>query len=68
MKSDQHYLESVKKQFLYYKMLGEKTFFQLSSKEFFVQLNEESNSIDRIIKHLSRNTLLSWTDFLAKDG
>lgn len=60
--------ESVKKQLNPYKMLGEKTFFQLSSKEFFVQLNEESNSIDRIIKRLSRNTLLSWTDFLARNG
>ncbi len=32
--------ESVKKQLNPYKMLGEKTFFQLSSKEFFIQLNE----------------------------
>jgi Protein of unknown function (DUF1572) len=62
------YLESVKKQFEYYKMLGEKTFAQLKDEQFFWQFNEESNSIATIIKHLGGNMLSRWTDFLTSDG
>jgi len=62
------YLESVKKQFEYYKMLGEKTFAQLSDEQLFEQFNEESNSIATIVKHLWGNMLSRWTDFLTTDG
>jgi hypothetical protein len=62
------YLESVKKQFDYYKMLGEKTFSQLTDEQLFLQMNEESNSIDTIVKHLWGNMLSRWTDFLTTDG
>lgn len=62
------YLNSVKKQFEYYKMLGEKTFAQLSDEQLFWQYNEESNSIATIVKHLSGNMLSRWTDFLTADG
>ncbi len=62
------YLESVKKQFEYYKMLGDKTFLQLQDEDLFWQYNEESNSIAIIIKHLSGNMLSRWTDFLTSDG
>jgi len=63
-----NYLESVKKQFGYYKMLGEKTFEQIPENRLFWQLNEESNSISMIVKHLSGNMLSRWTDFLTTDG
>jgi hypothetical protein len=43
------YLESVKKQFEYYKMLGEKTFAQLSDEQLFWQSNPESNSVAIIV-------------------
>ena len=62
------YLESVKKQFEYYKMLGEKTFIQLSDEQLFWQYNQESNSIATIVKHLWGNMLSRWTDFLTTDG
>lgn len=62
------YLDSVKKQFEYYKMLGEKTFSQLSDEQLFWQINEESNSIGTIVKHLHGNMLSRWTDFLTSDG
>ncbi|MCW3110835.1 MAG: hypothetical protein JWQ09_5341 [Segetibacter sp.] len=62
------YLNSVKKQFEYYKMLGEKTFAQLSDEQLFWQYNEESNSIATIVKHLWGNMLSRWTDFLTTDG
>ncbi|RZL50180.1 MAG: DUF1572 domain-containing protein [Pedobacter sp.] len=62
------YLESARKQFEYYKMLGDKTFAQLSEEQLFWQFNEESNSIAMIIKHLWGNMLSRWTDFLTSDG
>jgi hypothetical protein len=62
------YLESTKKQFEYYKMLGDKTISQLPDDKLFWQYNEESNSIAIIVKHLSGNMLSRWTDFLTSDG
>jgi hypothetical protein len=62
------YLQSVIKQFEYYKMLGEKTFAQVSEEKLFWQYNEESNSIAVIVKHLWGNMLSRWTDFLHTDG
>lgn len=62
------FLVSTKKQFEYYKMLGEKTFSQLTDEQLFIQLNEESNSIATIVKHLHGNMLSRWTDFLTTDG
>ncbi len=62
------YLESVRKQFAYYKSLGEKTFSQLEDDKLFWQYNEECNSIAMIVKHLRGNMLSRWTDFLETDG
>ncbi len=62
------YLESVKKQFAYYKVLGEKTFEQIPDEKLFWQINEESNSIAMLVKHLNGNMRARWTDFLTSDG
>ena len=62
------YLDSVKKQFAYYKMLGDRTFAQLSDEQLFWQFNPESNSIATIVKHLWGNMMSRWTDFLTSDG
>lgn len=62
------YLDSVKKQFEYYKMLGEKTFAQVADEKLFWQYNDDSNSIATIVKHMSGNMLSRWTDFLTTDG
>jgi hypothetical protein len=62
------YLESVIKQFEYYRILGEKTFGQLPDDKLFWQFNEDSNSVATIVKHLSGNMLSRWTDFLTTDG
>lgn len=64
----QNYLESTRKQFAYYKALGERTFAQLSEEELFWQYNPESNSIGIIVKHLWGNMRSRWTDFLTTDG
>jgi hypothetical protein len=68
MNATTSYLESVKKQFLYYKMLGEKAMEQLESEQLFVSTNEDTNSIAVIVKHLSGNMVSRWTDFLTTDG
>ena len=62
------YLESVKKQFAYYKLLGEKTFAQLTDEELNWQYNSESNSIAMIVNHLYGNMLSRWTDIFNTDG
>lgn len=62
------YLESVKKQLDYYKLLGDKTFSQLKDDKLFWQYNADSNSIATIVKHLWGNMLSRWTDFLTSDG
>jgi hypothetical protein len=62
------YLESVIKQFEYYKKLGEETIVQVPDDKLFWQFNEDSNSIATIVKHLSGNMLSRWSDFLTTDG
>lgn len=62
------YLKSIKQQFEYYKVLGEKAIEQLEEEQLFIALNEDSNSIATIVIHISGNMLSRWTDFLNSDG
>ncbi|MBX2948098.1 MAG: DUF1572 domain-containing protein [Crocinitomicaceae bacterium] len=62
------YLNSVVKQFKYYKMLGEKAMEQLQEEQLFRQYNEESNSIAILVNHITGNMLSRFTDFLTTDG
>ncbi len=64
----ENYLDSVNKQFSYYRLLGDKTFSQLNDNELFWQYNSESNSIAIIVNHLWGNMKSRWTDFLIADG
>lgn len=66
MKTD--YLNSVIKQFEYYKLLGDQTLARLPGDALTWQYNRESNSIATIVKHLHGNMLSRWTDFLSTDG
>ncbi|MFF2156002.1 DUF1572 family protein [Paenibacillus chitinolyticus] len=68
MSANQTYLESVRKQFLYYKTLGEKAMDQLEPEQLFAAYNEDTNSIATIVAHLGGNMLSRWTDFLTTDG
>lgn len=68
METNQLYLDSAKKQFLYYKTLGEKAMEQLEPEQLFVAINEDTNNIATIVKHLSGNMLSRWTNFLTTDG
>lgn len=65
---EKNYLESARKQFEYYRQLGDRTFDQLAEPDLFWQYNPESNSIAIIVKHLWGNMLSRWTDFLTADG
>src|SRR5205085_6453319 len=62
------YLKSACKEFQYYQKLGEKTISRLNDNQLRWQYNEESNSINMIVKHLWGNMLSRWTDFLNADG
>jgi hypothetical protein len=62
------YLPSARKQFEYYKLLGEKTMQQLTDEQLCWQYDADSNSIATIVKHLWGNMMSRWTDFLHSDG
>lgn len=64
----ENYLQSIKQQFKYYRMLGDKTFVQLNEKDIFWQYDEESNSVAIIVRHMWGNMMSRWTDFLTSDG
>ncbi len=63
-----NYLESVQKQFAYYKLLGEKTMAQVSDDDLFWHYSAESLSIAMIVQHLAGNMLSRWTDWRTADG
>lgn len=64
----ENYLKSCLKEFKGLKSLGEKSFSQIKDEDFFVSLDDESNSIAIIVRHLSGNMISRWTDFLTTDG
>ncbi len=68
MDTNEAYLTSVTKQFLYYKTLGEKAMNQIEPEQLFYSVNEDTNSISVIVNHLHGNMLSRWTDFLTTDG
>ncbi|GGG50139.1 DUF1572 family protein [Bizionia arctica] len=62
------FITAIKKQFDYYKLVGDKTFDQLTFKELIWQPNDTSNSISVIVKHMVGNMFSRWTNFLTEDG
>jgi hypothetical protein len=68
MNIEKEYLETVIRRVKYYKDLGDKTFEQLTDKDFHYQFNEESNSIAVILQHIAGNMLSRWTNVLTEDG
>ncbi len=61
-------LNGIIKQFLYYKMLGEKALAQIPDDKLDWQYNETCNSAATIVNHLWGNMVSRWTDFLTTDG
>ncbi|HKS10398.1 MAG TPA: DUF1572 family protein [Pyrinomonadaceae bacterium] len=64
----QDYLDDSRKAMRAYKKLAEKALDQLEDDEYFVTLDEESNSIAVVMKHMAGNMFSRWTDFLTTDG
>jgi uncharacterized damage-inducible protein DinB len=68
MNTNRVFLDSAVKRLKEYKLLGEKTFDQLSDEQLNVQPNKDSNSIAIIVQHMHGNMLSRWTNFLTEDG
>ncbi len=54
--------------FRQYKKLAERAMEQVTDEQLFLAVNEESNSIAVIVKHMAGNMRSRWTDFLTSDG
>jgi Protein of unknown function (DUF1572) len=62
------YLKDAIHTFRYYKKLADTSIAQVSDDALFITLDDESNSIAIIVKHLAGNMRSRWTDFLTTDG
>jgi Protein of unknown function (DUF1572) len=62
------YLRDVVERFRAHKKLGEKAIAQVYDSGLGWRLDEESNSIAIVVKHLAGNMRSRWTSFLTTDG
>jgi len=65
---EKHFLEEVRRQFRGHKRLGEGAIAQLKDDELFVAIDQESNSVAILVKHLAGNMHSRFTDLLTSDG
>ena len=63
-----NFIESARKEFAYYRNLGDRTFAQLADADLLRTDRPGTNSIAVIVNHLHGNMLSRWTDFLTTDG
>jgi hypothetical protein len=68
LKFTRSYIEDSMALFRHYKKLGEGAMGQVTDDQLFTGLDEESNSIGIIVKHMAGNMRSRWTDFLTTDG
>jgi uncharacterized damage-inducible protein DinB len=64
----QDYLDDAISSFRNYKRLAERALEQVGDEQFFAQIDEESNSLAVIVKHIAGNQHSRWRDFLTADG
>jgi hypothetical protein len=62
------YMEDSLELFRSYKKLAERAMEQVADEQLFATLDEETNSIAIVVKHMAGNMRSRWTDFLASDG
>ena len=62
------YLDESFRTFRGYKRMADAALAQISDEEFFQLLDQESNSVAIIVKHVAGNLRSRWTDFLTSDG
>lgn len=63
-----HYVENALQNFRGLKTLADRAIAQLSEEEFFRRIDDESNSVALVVKHVSGNLRSRWSDFLTTDG
>ncbi|MGE7090411.1 DUF1572 family protein [Lysinibacillus sp. NPDC048646] len=68
MSMGETYLKVVIERFTSVKADGDQTIAQLNNEQLHWALNEDSNSIAVIVKHVSGNMISRWTNFLTTDG
>lgn len=62
------YIEDSLELFQSYKKLAERAMEQVADEQLFATLDEETNSVAIVVKHMAGNMRSRWTDFLASDG
>jgi hypothetical protein len=62
------YLEDSLEVLRYYKKLAERAMDQVTDEQLYAALDEETNSIAIVVKHIVGNMRSRWTDFLTADG
>lgn len=62
------YLQDSLALFRYAKNLADRAMAQIEDQDLFAVLDDESNSIAIIVKHMAGNMHSRWTDFLSSDG
>jgi len=63
------FLEIITRELRKLKAQGDKALAQVSDdRKLHLKLDEESNSIDILVRHLAGNMVSRWTDFLTTDG
>lgn len=65
---NQQEIQDIRKQFDYYRLLADKTILVLSEDELNYKVNDESNSIAIIMRHITGNILSRFTNFFTEDG
>lgn len=62
------YLEDSLELLRYYKKLAERAMDQVTDEQLYAALDDETNSIAIVVKHIVGNMRSRWTDFLTTDG
>ncbi len=63
-----HVIEAALEEYRNGKALADRAVAQTGDRAFFAKLDEESNSIALMMKHVAGNLKSRWTDFLTSDG
>lgn len=66
--NDDTFLSEARGRFVESQSLIDRAVRQLDDSEFFRTIDEESNSVALIVKHIAGNMRSRWTDFLTTDG
>jgi Protein of unknown function (DUF1572) len=62
------YLQDARRQFRAYKKLADRALAQVTDDDWFVTIDDESNSLAVIVKHVAGNLRSRWTDIFTTDG